>query len=550
MLNFGTSGLRGLVTDMTDAECYINARGFLQYLMHTGQVQAGDAVSLAGDLRASTDRIMQAVGRAVLDLGCQPENCGKIPTPAVMFHAMPRHQASVMVTGSHIPDDRNGIKFNKPDGEILKNDEPGILQEVATVRNQDFEQLFDAQGMFQHGQAPVLPEVNPEAESIYLERYLHVWPADALQGARVVVEQHSAVGRDLLVKILSSLGAEVVSVGRTDHFVPKDTENVTPETRVNFKKLAKEHQPYAIVSTDGDSDRPFVVDEEGNFYRGDIVGVVVARYLGARFAAVPVSANDAINAVLRETGIERAQTRIGSPYVIAAMQAGLGAGREPVVGWEVNGGFMLGSNLTLPNGVLKALPTRDAVLPILCTLLAAREKGGVKALFSALPHRFTQAGLLDEFPRQVSQKLVTELMPENPQVRQITYHRLHCEWGFIDGREEKKSISYVPEAPLSSRAFWKGGALAGNREWSIKKLLEKYYFTPAFGFSEISQINVVDGIRITFANQDVAHIRPSGNAPQLRIYANANTQARADEIVQIGLASDGVLRKIENDISA
>jgi len=35
-----------------------------------------------------------------------------------------------MVTGSHIPADRNGIKFTKRSGEILKSDEPGILEHV------------------------------------------------------------------------------------------------------------------------------------------------------------------------------------------------------------------------------------------------------------------------------------------------------------------------------------------------------------------------------------------------------------------------------------
>lgn len=40
--------------------------------------------------------------------------------------------------------------------------------------------------------------------------------------------------------------------------------------------------------------------------------------------------------------------------------------------------------------------------------------------------------------------------------------------------------------------------------------------------------------------------RPSGNAPQLRIYANSDSQARADEIVELALREpDGILRKLE-----
>ena len=39
-----------------------------------------------------------------------------------------------MVTGSHIPFDRNGIKINKSVGELLKSDEPGIILEVERKR--------------------------------------------------------------------------------------------------------------------------------------------------------------------------------------------------------------------------------------------------------------------------------------------------------------------------------------------------------------------------------------------------------------------------------
>lgn len=55
-----------------------------------------------------------------------------------------------------------------------------------------------------------------------------------------------------------------------------------------------------------------------------------------------------------------------------------------------------------------------------------------------------------------------------------------------------------------------------------------------------------DGVRVYFHNGDVAHVRPSGNAPQLRIYANSDSQARADEIVELGLREpDGILCQLE-----
>ncbi len=131
-LRFGTSGLRGLVTDITDLEAYINTRGFLGYLFESSDIERGQTVCLAGDLRPSSDSpersIMRAVARAIEDAGLQVDNLGKIPTPALTCYAMHHDHPSVMVTGSHIPFDRNGIKFNRRSGEVLKQDEAGILR--------------------------------------------------------------------------------------------------------------------------------------------------------------------------------------------------------------------------------------------------------------------------------------------------------------------------------------------------------------------------------------------------------------------------------------
>src|ERR1700722_977165 len=87
-LGCGTSGLRGLVKDITDLEAYVNIKGCLRYLLAVGDVRPGSAVVLAGDLRPSSDRIMGAAARAIVDAGCEVHNAGKIPTPALVLHAM------------------------------------------------------------------------------------------------------------------------------------------------------------------------------------------------------------------------------------------------------------------------------------------------------------------------------------------------------------------------------------------------------------------------------------------------------------------------------
>ena len=550
-LAFGTSGLRGLVKDITDLEAYINVKGTLCYLLAIGDIRARSTVVIAGDLRPSTDRIMRASIQATIDLGLRIENAGKIPTPALVARAISDRRAGVMVTGSHIPFDRNGIKINKSVGEVLKSDEAGILSEVERVRAEEYgraakSSMFDASGMLKH--APELPAIDRTAEDAYIGRYLNSFARGRLSRMRVLVYQHSAVGRDLLAQILRELGADIVTVGRSDTFIPIDTENVTDDQLDRLQEFVDAVEgdgrvAHAIVSTDGDSDRPLVTavmpagqsGKRVRFLPGDLLGIVVAEYLRADAAAVPISANDAVERRLRERNVLLEKTKIGSPYVISALDGLRGSGNaRRVVGWEANGGFLTGSDITLGEAKLPALPTRDAILPILANLFAAAEqKVSLAALWDELPARFGRAGLIDNFPVVASQAILTGLIPPNS-ATEVEFDRSAT---VLD-----RSRTGAPPSPLDP-------AIAAD--WHSRKTILENYFTRAAGFDPIARLNVLDGVRVYFNNGDVAHIRPSGNAPQLRIYANAGSQARADEIVNLAVHEpDGILRRLEKEFSS
>ena len=77
------------MTDITDLEAYVNTRGFLDFLLDRGGTAAGDTVSIAGDLRPSSDgpdrSIMRAVARAIDDAQLRVVNLGRIPTLCVQL---------------------------------------------------------------------------------------------------------------------------------------------------------------------------------------------------------------------------------------------------------------------------------------------------------------------------------------------------------------------------------------------------------------------------------------------------------------------------------
>lgn len=539
-LSFGTSGLRGLVADMTDLECYINTKAFIEYLIGINDISRGSTICIAGDLRQSTARITAAVTAAIEDSGCKSDNCGFIPTPALAYYAIQKGQASIMVTGSHIPEDRNGIKLYKHGGEILKADEVGIVAEVARARREEYarsvdETLFDESGMFK--QPRRMGSVNEEAKKAYIYRYLDVLPFDYFSDKTIIVYQHSAVGRDILAYVLESLGAEVIPVKRSNDFVAIDTENVTTADRELFKDLPdkyKRRDLFTIVSTDGDSDRPLIADENGELYRGDVIGIMACQYLNAQFAAVPISANDSVAIQLKRDGVMLRYTKIGSPYVIEAMNEAIVQGKSSVVSWEVNGGFLTGTDFLINGNTLKALPTRDAFLPILCALAQAAERNiPISQLFNELPQRYTEAGVLDNFPQESGQQIMKYFLPpEESRIQQIS---------FVAGAIDVTDFADMTRVLDSEDPIF--------RTISSKKAELEHYFNSELSFDNIVGINYVDGMRITFANGDIAHIRPSGNAPQFRVFSNANSQGRANEIVRLCIAEPvGIVRQMKESM--
>jgi len=496
-LQFGTSGRRGKVVDLTQLEVYINALGELQYLQSLssseGGITPGDDFFFARDLRPSSERIAQAIMAAIEDAGMKPVNLGLIPTPALAYYALARKRGSIMITGSHIPFDRNGFKTYSSRGELSKPQEIPINQQVEKIRQRVYgtpsrDSLFDEQGSFKTTQA--LPKEHEEARAAWIDRFTAFFAGASLAGKRLLVYQHSAVGRDILVEILERLYAEVIPVGSSETFVPIDTENIGATELATIQSLADEATAkygslFAIVSTDGDSDRPLVLGVDSatgkvRFFGGDLLGMVVAKYLRADAVVVPITCNDAIDRGELAPALEP-KTRIGSPFVIAGMQQARSKGKQRVCGWEPNGGFLTASDL---NG-LTALPTRDAMLPILAVLFAATERGLILVdLFAQLPARFSRAALLPSFPRVLGEKVAA----------------LH---------------------DLSR------------------------FFPAEAGFGKITHVDYTDGVRVLFDNGDVAHVRPSGNADELRIYAVADTQGRADAIAALGVAEpDGILRRM------
>jgi len=462
-LKFGTSGLRGLVVDLVGQPTRQWTEAFLMHLERRADFPR--LLLVGRDLRASSPQISSDCLSAAAAMGWEVADCGALPTPALALAALARKSAAIMVTGSHIPDDRNGLKFYAP-SEINKDDEVAIRA------------LFE-NGLEGTAGEAVVGDVSAQVLDAYRRRYLDAFSPDALAGLTVGIYQHSSVARDLLVELLQSLGADTVRLARSESFIPVDTEAHRPEDVALLREWAGANRFDAIVSTDGDADRPLVADAMGEIVRGDLLGLLTASTLGLRTIVTPVTSSAAMET--SNVADEVIRTKVGSPFVIEGMERAYASGRGDVLGFEANGGALLGSDVKLANGMLHVLPTRDAVLPILCVLSAIRSSGrALRDMVDGLGAGHALADRLKDVSSRRSLAFLTRLAHDSAYAKSVM-------------------------------------ADAG----------------------EIAATDDTDGLRFILDDGSVVHFRASGNAPELRCYVESLNRERAEELLDWGLRAAG-----------
>jgi len=154
-----------------------------------------------------------------------------------------------------------------------------------------------------------------------------------------------------------------------------------------------------------------------------------------------------------------------------------------VAGFEANGGFLLGFDAAGPQGQLPALMTRDAFLPLIAPLAAARATGqSLRQMIADLPARVTAADRLSPVSKDAAAMLMDALL-----------------------RSEAARSALLAQLRLPAP----------------------------------THLDVTDGLRLSFTGGRVVHLRPSGNAPEFRIYTEADTSAAAQALLQSAMSAVG-----------
>ena len=199
-------------------------------------------------------------------------------------------------------------------------------------------------------------------------------------------------------------------------------------------------------------------------------GDVIPGDVLGQITGVALGAGTAVTPVSSNSGAETVFPAVIRTRIGSPHVIAAMAGQGDVVGYEASGGFLLGFDAAGPAGPLPALMTRDGALPLIAVLAAAAgAPGGVAGLVAGQPARATASDLLRPVPLPVSQALI---------------------------------------ARLADAPDWPG----------------------VLGLTEAAR-DTTDGLRITATDGRILHLRPSGNAPEMRVYCEASDTKTARDLL-------------------
>ncbi|MBK5244339.1 MAG: phosphomannomutase/phosphoglucomutase [Eubacteriaceae bacterium] len=239
-------------------------------------------IAVGRDSRLSGPHLAQAVALGLISRGNKVYQCGIATTPAMFMTTLDpviKADGAVMVTASHLPFNRNGLKFFTRNGGLNKEDITEILELAETV-----ETSFTLGG--KSIDYDFLPSYAKGIVDLVREKTGESKP---LAGTHIVVDAGNGAGGFFVDQVLNPLGANTEGSlyldpdGNFPNHVPnpEDPEAINHITRAVLKNTAD-----LGIIFDTDVDRAAIIDEKGNAINRNgfiafISSMVLADYPGS-----------------------------------------------------------------------------------------------------------------------------------------------------------------------------------------------------------------------------------------------------------------------------
>ncbi|MEW6983627.1 phosphomannomutase CpsG [Colwelliaceae bacterium 6471] len=312
---FKAYDIRGaLGEELNEAIAYRIGRAFAQYLK-------AKTVVIGGDIRLSTPELKSALASGIMDAGCDVIDIGLCGTEEIYFATAHLNvDGGIVVTASHNPKNYNGMKLVREQSKPISGD-TGLLEIKKLAESEQFE-TFDVRGKCQ----PL------STLSDYIEHLLTYIDVSALKPLKLVVNAGNGAAGHVIDAIENQFKQLQVNIEfikihhEPDGNFPNGIPNplLVENRQVTSDAVIANHADFGIA-WDGDFDRCFLFDENGDFIEGYyIVGLLAEAFLkqkpGEKIIHDPRLVYNTVDIVEKNNGIA-IQSKTGHAFIKERMRA-------------------------------------------------------------------------------------------------------------------------------------------------------------------------------------------------------------------------------------
>ena len=272
-------------------------------------------VVVGHDIRLTSEAIKAAVTEGLLEQGVDVYDIGLCGTEEIYFatsHA--GMDGGIAITASHNPTDYNGMKFVREESRPISGD-TGLF-DIKKLAEQDQFTPAAERGQW-------YPLNTSEA---YVQHLLSYVDTARLKPLKIVVDAGNG-GAGRVVDLLEQhLPFEFIKLHHNaDGNFPNGVPNpLLPENRVAATAAVRDHEADLGLGWDGDFDRCFFYDEDGNFIEGYyVVGLLAEAFLKqqgpARIVHDPRLTWNTVD-IVQSLGGEAVQSKTGHAFIKERMR--------------------------------------------------------------------------------------------------------------------------------------------------------------------------------------------------------------------------------------
>ena len=346
---FKAYDIRGTVPDQLDAE--LMERIGAAFARFAADTTDAEAILVAHDMRPSGPDFAAAFARGALAQGVDVIQLGLASTDLLFFAAGRFGLPGAMLTASHNPAQYNGVKL------CLAGAKPiGAETGLSEIREMTISGLRPAE---RNGTL----SSRDDALALFVEHVHSFIDPAVLRPLRVVADTANGMGGLTAPAVFADLPFSLdVLYGELDGTFPNHpADPIQPENLRDLQSRVRETGADVGLAFDGDADRVFLVDDEGELVSGSLTTAIVADAMLSKHPGEIVLHNlicsKAVPEVILERGGTPVRTRVGHSYIKQVM-AETGA----CFGGEHSGHYYFRDNYRADSGIIAAM----AVLEVMC----------------------------------------------------------------------------------------------------------------------------------------------------------------------------------------